>query len=290
MLTEIFCEIDDFNKEIESIVGKNLLNGNKKRNRKYKLSNSEIMTIAIYYHYSGFKTFKDYYCKYVETFLTKDFNTLVSYNRFIELKKTVTIALGLFAQLKTKDKCNGISFIDSFSVKACHVKRQYSNKVFKGIAQKGKTSIGWFYGFKVHIVINSHGDILGFSITPGNISDNNPKNVSFITKTVKGKLIGDKGYIGLFKLLWSNGIQLIHKIRKNMKNKFVDVEDKLLLKKRGLVESTIGLLKEKLSIEHTRHRSRENFIVHIFSSLAAYWFYPNKPSIKQEKTMNKVVA
>jgi Transposase DDE domain len=150
------------------------------------------------------------------------------------------------------------------------------------VAQRGKTSIGWFFGFKVHFVINHLGEVLGFHITPGNTADNNQEVIKTITTNAFGKLVGDKGYIcneELFKSLYSKGIHLITKIRRNMKNKLLSLEDKLLLRKRGLIESVIGIFKNSLSIEHTRHRSSSNFLAHLCSTFAAYVFYNSKPSI-----------
>lgn len=275
MLEEIFYQIDEFCKFLEQNHAKYLL-GNKKRDRKTRLNLSEILTICVYYHYSGFKNFKEYYHKGI---LRSDYPNKVSYNRFIELKQKAILPLALLSQLKSS-QCSGISFIDSFSLKACHVKRQYGNKLFSTSAKKGKTSIGWFFGFKIHLVINDCGEIIHFAISAGNVSDASKKIINKITHNVTGKMIGDKGYIGLFDHLKKRGIKLIHRLRKNMKNKLMDWQDKMLLRKRGVVESVIGILKDQLQIEHTRHRSKQNFLSHIFSTLIAYAFRPKKPSIR----------
>lgn len=284
MLVKIFDESYDFCKFLEKNFGKNLLTGNEKRARESQLSTCEIMTISIYYHYSGYKTFKDYYLTHVTQILSNDFPKLVSYNRFIELRKKIFIPLALFSKFHRKGKCTGISIIDSFCIKVCHSRRQYSHKIFKNIAKKGMTSVGWFYGFKVHLIINENGEIVNFTITTGNVADNNKKNINILTQNVSGKLIADKGYIGLFKTLHTKGIQLIHKIRKNMKNKLMLFEDKLLLRRRGIIETVIGVLKEKFSIEHARHRSKTGFLSHIFTSIIAYNFKTQKPSIFPSRT------
>ena len=173
----------------------------------------------------------------------------------------------LFKQIKVK--------------RLCHIKREKQNKVFKGIAQKSKTSKGWFYGFKLHLVTNEQGEIISFYLSKANKSDNDISIVSKLTKGLKGILIGDKGYISnnLFKFLYFQDLKLITKIRKNMKNLPMILEEKILLKKRGIIESVIDKLKNELVLEHTRHRSLSNFIVNILSALAAYIFI-NKPSIK----------
>jgi hypothetical protein len=244
---------------------------------------SEIMTIAIYFHFSGYKTFKDYYEKFVLVYLKSEFPNLVSYNRFLELRKNIAMPLAIFAQLQAQlVKCTGVSFIDSFCLKVSHQRRIHSHKVFKGIAQRGKTSVGWFYGFKLHIIINHVGEIISFYITPGNISDNNEKVLDKLTRKLFGKLYGDKGYIvrpEIFEKLYLKGVYLITKLRKNMKNKLISLEDKIGLKKRGAIESVGAILKEDLSLEHSRHRSVFGFMTHVIATLVAYSFRDKKPQI-----------
>ncbi len=240
------------------------------------------MTIMIYYHCSGYKTFKDYYCKHVLVQLTGEFKQLVSYNRFVELMKYALLTLALFLRMKCLGKCTGISFIDSSSLKVCHNKRIHSNKVFKGIAKRGKTSIDWFFGFKLHLVFNHFGEIVDFLLTQGNIADNNYDVLNSLTKQITGKLFGDKGYIlksDTFQEFYDKGVHFVTKIRTNMKNILMNIFDKLLLKKRGLAESAIGNFKSSISIEHTRHRSPINFLSSIFSALIAYSFRQKKPSL-----------
>jgi hypothetical protein len=284
MLVEIFCQIDDFCKFFDENSIK-LLGDKKNVGRKQRLLASEIMTITIYFHHSGFKNFKDYYNIAIKGYLRDNFSTTVSYNRFIELKQKVLLPLLLFLRLHSAE-CNGVSVIDSFALDVCHIRRESQHKLFKHTAQKGKTSVGWFYGFKLHIVVNTQGEIINFHFTPGNVSDNDPSVIEALSKDIWGKLIGDKGYIGAFERLYKKGIFLIHKLRKNMKNKLMHIFDKKLLKKRGIIESIISILKESLSIEHSRHRSKLAFLVHIFSSLAAYALRPEKPHLVFKQTFS----
>ena len=277
MLVNIFYHIDEFCKSLNKQIPN--LNGKNKRSR---MTLSEIMTIMIYFNHSGYKTFKDYYLKHVLIHLRGEFPELVSYTRFVELKKYAIMPLSMFTQLGMMNQCTGLSIIDSFSIKVCHNRRISSNKVFKDVAKRGKTSVGWFYGFKIHVIINQVGEIIAFHMTAGNVADNNQKVLDEITKDLWGKLAGDKGYIVnnlTLEMLISRGIQLITKVRSNMKNKLMLLEDKLFLKKRGLIESTGNILKNSLSLEHTRHRSQANFLAHICSCIVAYFFYENKPSM-----------
>lgn len=195
----------------------------------------------------------------------------------------------MFLQLQARsNKCTGISFIDSFSLEVCHQRRIHSHKVFKNIAQRGKTSVGWFYGFKLHIIINHIGEIIAFYITPGNVSDNNETVLTKLTEKLFGKLCGDTGYIvnaKTFEKLYLKAVHLITKLRKNMKNKLMLLEDKIGLKKRGVIESVGAILKEDLSLEHSRHRSIFGFISHIISTLVAYAFRDKKPQIVNPKKL-----
>ena len=286
-IIEIFYLVDEFCKEFDKakeghiIVEKTDI---KRRNRKFKLSDSEVITILIMFHIGQFRNLKHFYINYIQKHCQTDFPETVSYNRFVELQKKAIMPMTLFLQLCCLGKCTGISFIDSTPIRVCHIRRERSHKVMKGMATKGQCSIGWFYGFKLHIIINDRGEILDFIFTQGNIDDREPlKNKAFHDK-IFGKLIGDKGYLSksLFEDLFIDGIHLITKIRKNMKNSLMHIHDKILLKKRALIESVNDELKNICQIEHTRHRSFENFITNLISGLIAYSFLPKKPSLNVE--------
>ncbi len=284
MLTDLFYHVDEFCKDLSKVTEEELRieDSERKRKRNCRLQLSEVMTLVIYYHYSNYKTLKDYYQRHVLRNLTSEFSELVSYTRFIELKQEAALPLALFSRLTCSNPCTGVSFIGSFALKVCHNRRINSNRVFKDIAQRGKTSIGWFYGFKVHFLINVYGEIINFSITTGNVADSNPEVLDVLTQSVSGKVYGDKGYILNAERLESycnKDVQFVTKVRKNMKSSPIDGVDILLLKKRGVIESCIGIMKGSLSIEHTRHRSPIGFLAHIFSSLIAYSFRPTKPTI-----------
>ena len=190
----------------------------------------------------------------------------------------------LFLKTCCLGSCTGISYIDSTPLRVCKNKRIPRHKVFDGIAEVGKSSMGYFYGFKLHLVINDKGEILSFALTPGNTDDREPlKNKKFI-EALKGKLYGDKGYISkaLTELLFIDGLHLITHIRNNMKNVLMEMKDKILLRKRSVIESVNDELKNICSIEHSRHRSFNNFITNTISALIAYSFFPKKPAIKYE--------
>ena len=193
--------------------------------------------------------------------------------------------LAIFLKTCCLGKCTGISYIDSTPLRSCHIKREKQHKVFKGIAQKGQCSLGWFYGFKLHIIINDRGEILDFIITPGNVDDRKPLKDMYLHKRIFGKLYGDKGYISkdLFEKLFVDGVHLITKIKKNMKNSLMLLQDKIALRKRALIETVNDELKNICQIEHTRHRSFENFTTNLLSGLIAYSFFDKKPSINLQE-------
>jgi hypothetical protein len=221
-----------------------------------------------------------------------DFPKTVAYNRFVELQQKALMPMAAFLQFCCLGKCTGVFFIDSTPIRVCHIKREFQNKTFKCLATKGQCSMGWFFGFKLHIVINDKGEILDFLFTQANVDDRESlKNKNFHDKIFE-KLFGDKGYISktLFDELFIDGIHLITRLRKNMKNPLMLLQDKILLRKRVLVESVNDELKNICQIEHTRHRSFENFFLNLLSGLIAYSFlskYMTKICISQYHLENK---
>ena len=286
-ITEIFCLVDDFCKEFEK--GLNTHQLTKGNIRKYKqgsfqLSDSEIITIMIFFHLKGFRNLKHFYLYYVQTHLINEFPKTVSYNRFVELQQKSLLPMVSFLKIYCLGKCTGISFIDSTRLPVCDNRRIHNHKVFNGIAERGKCTMGWFYGFKLHLVVNDKGELLNFIITQGNIDDREPILGTKFLKEVYGKLFGDKGYISqkLINTLFVDGIHLITKLRKNMNNKLMKIEDKILLRKRALIETINDELKNICQIEHTRHRSFGNFLTNLAGGLIAYCFLPKKPAIKYD--------
>lgn len=278
-LVEIFCDVDDFCQEFEPRwEAYQLESGLRTRRRKSRLSLSEIMMIVIHFHQSNYRTFKSYYLQHVSKHLAKEFPKLVSYSRFVRLMAQAFVPLTIYL-LSQRGQCTGISFMDSTSIKVCHNRRIQRNKVFAGIAARGRTTMGWFYGFKLHLVINDRGEILSFQLTPGNVDDRKP--VPVLLQDLFGKVFADKGYISqkLFNALIEQNVQLITGIRKNMKNRLMSISDKLLLRKRSIIETINDQLKNISQIEHSRHRSFTNFLVNLLSGLVAYCFQKKKPSL-----------
>ena len=173
----------------------------------------------------------------------------------------------------------GISYIDTSTIAVCHKKRISRNKVFSHLAEISKSTYGWFFGFKLHLVINEIGEIQALTLTKGNVDDRKP--LPILTKRLTGLLFGDKGYIKkeLFEKLFDRGLKLVTKVKKGMKNALISLKEKILLRKRSIVETVFDSLKNKFEIEHTRHRSPTNFLIHVFSVLISYSMQSKKPSI-----------
>lgn len=279
-LLELFCDVDDFCQVFLPIwEQKQLQDGTRKRLRQTQLSISEIMTIMILFHQSNYRTFKAFYLKYVQMYLKAEFPSLVSYPRFVALMPRAfgPLCAYLYSLL---GECTGISFVDSTPLAVCHNRRIQWHKVFAGLAERGRTSMGWFYGFKLHLVVNDKGELLAVQFTPGNVDDRKP--VPNLSRRLYGKLFGDRGYISqsLAEQLWQERtLLLITKLRKNMKNHLMLMIDKILLRKRAIIETIIDQLKNISQIEHTRHRSPINFFVNVLAGLIAYCHRPKKPSL-----------
>ncbi len=286
-LVEIFYLADEFCKEFYKVMKGHTLvqnNGKKRRNKSSKLNDAEVITILIAFHLGGYRNLKHFYINYVQRHLKDYFPQTVSYNRFVELEQKALLPMVLFLKTMRLGKSTGIAFVDSTPIRVCRNKRIFNHKTFAGIATRGKSTVGYFFGFKLHIVVNDMGDILDFVITPGGIDDRQPLKDSNFLKNVSGKLFADKGYISktLFENLFLNGIQLITSIRNNMKNQLMTTFDKIMLRKRSIIETINDELKNICQVEHSRHRSFTNFLANMISGLIAYSFLPKKPRIKYE--------
>lgn len=292
-ITEIFCSIDDFCNIFEpALKQRSLPEGKKQRNRSFKMTTSEVLTITVLFHMSGHRTFKHFYLYYVQEQLQKEFPVTVSYNRFVELMQANILPLTLYMKTCCLGKCTGISFVDSTPIRACKNKRIKNNKVFKGIATTGRSTMGWFYGFKLHIVVNDKGELLDFIITQANVDDRTPIKQDNFLKKIFGSLYADKGYLSreLAALLFDQGLHLVTGIRNNMKNVLMTMRDKILLRKRSVIETINDQLKNICQAEHSRHRSFGNFITNLVASLIAYSFQDKKPAIKFETQTSNQIA
>lgn len=282
LLYQIYIEVDDFCKSYESYAFERGLAPyiHNRPGPPPTLSLSEVMTLTIFYHQSGFRCFQYYYQTLVLGELKSFFPRTVSYNRFVELLPGIARPLYFFGQwCCCKAKKTTIYFADSKKLPVCDNKRIHSNQVFKGVAGRGKSSTGWFYGLKLHMIINHLGEIVQFVFTSANVSDNHKRVLDRLLDDLHGKCFADKGYLTkFFDHFFTKGIQLITRLRKNMKNALVQLEDKYWIRKRAVIESVNDILMTVFDIDHTRHRSPWNAVIHAIAGVCAYHFYPEKPS------------
>jgi hypothetical protein len=268
-LTALFTIVDDFCNEFDDKWAQLKLSiKSNSRNRKGQMTQSEIMTILVAFQLSDHRHFKGFFY-FIQTHHAACFPNLVSYTRFVELTKGMLVPLMAFFNF-VKAPPNNVSFIDSTAISVCKTKRLFNHKVFKGLATRGKSTMGWFFGFKFHLIIDQYGSPISFKMTKGNADDRSV--VEDLSKNLRGKIFGDKGYISkkLFKSLFARGLHIVTAIKKNMKPQLMPLEDSATLKKRGLIECAFNIMKNTMHLEHSRHRSVLNFMVNIVSVVIGY--------------------
>jgi hypothetical protein len=244
----------------------------------------------IHFHQSHYRDFKSYYQEHVLVHLCREFPRLVSYGRFVELMPRAVVPLAVYLRQRFGD-CTGISFVDSTALAVCRNQRIHQHKVFVDVAARGKTTLGWFYGFKVHLIVNECGELLACQLTPGNVDDRKP--LPSLVQRLFGKLFGDKGYLSqplVDALLTQHNLHLITPARRNIQGQLVSHLDALLLRKRAIIESIHDQLKNISQIDHSRHRSPINFVVNLLSGLIAYSFQDKKPSLHLDSLLVPIVV
>jgi IS5 family transposase len=277
-ITALYCCLDDFCKVFEDWEAHRLIPSHAARQRPGKLSRAEMLLIMVLFHLSPYKNFKTFYLYGVGHQHRACFGDLPHYDRFVGLMPRLFAPLMVLLH-SVSGEPTGVYFADSTQLAVCHNRRIHRHRVFDGLAARGKTSMGWFYGLKLHFVVNHKGQVVALRITPGNTADSTV--LDEVTRHLAGKLYADKGYIGheLFKRLWRRGLHLITSIRRNMRNHLMPLADKIMLRKRFVIETVLDILKCEMGLEHSRHRSVINAMVHVLSCLVAYAFRPGKPSI-----------
>jgi hypothetical protein len=278
-LEEVFCAVDDFCKGFQPQWEAHLIGGgNKPRGPEPGLCDSEIIVLLLVLHSSGYKYLKNFYNGPMGEVLRRYFPDMPCYERFIALQKRVFVPL-MFFMISRLGKKTGIYYVDSTALPVCHNRRIQRHKTFAGLAARGKTTMGWFFGFKLHLVFNELNEIVALKLTGGNVSDITP--VPSLTKDLTGKLFGDKGYIGkkLAEKLLRRGLALLTRVRKNMKSLPISMIDKMLLNTRNMAETIIGKIKLFSSLNLPKHRLPINAFLHILAAITAYQINPIKPDI-----------
>jgi len=285
LLISTFCRIDDFYILYERDL--KLKQIGKQNSRQYgckpKLSMSEIMTILIMFQITQYRNFKTYYSEFICVYWKNYFPDAPSYNRFVELIPQALIPLSSFVSAHQGQQ-SGVYYIDASKLPVCHGMREKRHRVFKAFAGKSKTSTGWFFGLKLHLITNHLCEIINMRITRGNRDDRGP--LIELCNGLKGMVFGDRGYISKAKAetLEAQGLKLITTLKKNMKKIARTKEERDLLRHRGMIETLFDHLKNSLMLWHTRHRSPINAFAHLMSCLAAWVIDPI--SIISQKRLN----
>jgi hemin uptake protein HemP len=277
-ITALYCCLGDFCRVFEDWEAHRLIPSPMTRQRSGKLSRAEMLLIMVPFHLSPYKNFKTFYLYGIGQQHRACFGALPHYDRFVSLMPRLFVPLTVLLHSLGGEE-TGVYFAASTKLAVCHNRRIDRHRVFDGPAARGKTSTGWFYGLKLHVVINHEGQVMALKITQGNSADSTVLDA--MTQHLGGKLYADKGYISRapFRTLWQRGLHPITGIRRNMRNHLMPLTEKLMLRKRFVVETVLDVLKCEMGLEHARHRSAINAVVHILSCLVAYAFRPGKPSI-----------
>ena len=283
-LTEVFCEVDDFCKAFEAQWQTYLLGSEAPpHGPQAGLAVSEIITLLLVLHSSGCKYLKHFYHDFATPLLRQSFPGMPCYEQFVTVQKRAFVPL-MFFLLSCLGKQTGIYYIDSTALPVCDNHRIYRHKTFAGLAARGKTSMGWFFGFKLHLVFNNLNGIVACKLTPGQVHDTKP--VAQLTKHLLGKLFGDKGYIGKrpAQELLRRGLTLFTRVRKNMKSLPLSIADKLLLNARNMAETIIGRIKQFSSLNLPKHRLPLNAFLHLAAAITAYQINPIQPKFRFSST------
>lgn len=275
-LVEIFYFCDEFDKVFQPYCQQKFIG----KTHQGKMNKAEMMSIVIYYHISGFKCFKYYYNFVIRRYWVAYFPDSYEYSRFIQRMPSIQLELFAFLLFCRMAPATEANYIDSKALKVCHNKRIPSHKVFKDVAQRGKTSTGWFYGFKLHLVINQYGQIVHFRLTAGNVADNNHKLLTKMFSNLSGFFYGDKGYLTILKeQLEQQGTYLITKVKRGMQPAYKTALQHHYLQHRALIETVFDLLTYICNVEHSRHRSAKNFLCNLYAALIAYTFFDRCPQV-----------
>ena len=275
-LISTFCRIDDFCIIHEKQQQYKAISYNKFRTGpKASLSLSEIMTILIMYQILQYRNFKSFYNDFLCEYWNSFFPNLPSYTRFVELIPQALVGLSNFVG-SNQGTHTDIYYVDATKLPVCHNLREKRHKVFDGLAGKSKTSTGWFYGLKLHFVINHLSQIMNLRVTQGNVDDRTP--LISMCEGLEGYIFADRGYISKDKesTLAKQGLKLVTTLKKNMKKVFRTKAEKSLLRNRGMIETMIDYLKNSLMLWHTRHRSPMNAFTHLMACMAAWIIAPTE--------------
>ncbi len=281
-IIKIFCDVDDSCKEfVRMRVGRPQLAapGTRRGSRTPSLSEREIITIALLFHFGTYRNFKEYYLNFIRGEKHGFFPAAVSYNRFLELLPRVLVPLARF--LGTR----GPGGVHGHRLRRLHHDPrlpQRSALQQPGLRRGGHGRAG-FDGVDARLqappALQRPGEIVRFALTGANARDLDPGVWALFARGLRGHVFADRGYIfaGLSQRLRAQGVRLVTGVCRNMKNRLLPLWEKEMLRKRAIIETINDLLKNTAQIAHTRHRSAGNFTINLLSALGAYCYFDNKP-------------
>lgn len=241
--------------------------------KRYNLSVAELVSLAIFRFFTGHRNWKDFY-NHIKTYHYRDFPNFPTYGNFIKamnkLSSLATILLqgfmNVFQRITGKEK---LKFADGSKLKVCEIKREFSHKVCRKYASKSKSTMGWFYGFKLHIICNELMQILNLKITTATTDERKALEMMWIN--VFGTIVADAGYVGKDwqKKAWNLGKHLFTGVRANMKKVMTETQHQIL-KLRQKVETVFSVLKLRMGLETTLPRSPLGFFAHYLWCITAY--------------------
>jgi hypothetical protein len=275
ILIMIYCFVDDFMKGALVSIKHAIERPGKNRPplKKHNLSLAELASLAIFRFFTGHRNWKDFY-RHLKTYHKQDFPNIPDYKNFLEainmLSGLAMLMLQGFMNVFNRiTGDNGLKFTDSTKIEVCKIKREFSHKVCFGLASKSKSTMGWFYGFKLHIICNELMQILNLKITTA--TDDEREILEQMWNNIFGMIIADAGYVSkrLEKKAWGLGKFLLTGVRANMKKIMTETEHQLL-KLRQLVETVFSVLKLRMGLETSLPRSPLGYFAHYIWCITAY--------------------
>lgn len=275
LLIAIFCFVDDFHEHILTLLRPALIRPHQQHPplKRRNLSTTELVSLALFFQFTGHRSWRDFY-KYIKTHYRQDFPDLPSYRNFVAamnaLSPYAVILLQAFCALfRQTTPATAAKFADSTNLPVCSIKREFSHQVMKLFATKSKTTMGWFYGLRLHVLCNELMQILECRITTATVGER--AALESMWNYIFGLIVADAGYLGqeFQTRARSLGKQLLTGARANMK-KLLTKKQHELLQLRQVIETIFSVLKTRLGLGSTLPRSPLGHFARYVWCLAAY--------------------
>jgi hypothetical protein len=279
MLITLYCIIDDFiNTLVKTDDGHKMLSEWKaKRGPQRRLSLSEVLTLNILrfsFHVNDLKAF----VRLSNSAYKSYFPQLTNYENFLKATNRsfpfFVLLLKYLLELNRLVSKDGVYFFDSTALSVCYNWNIATHKVTKDFAARGKTSKGWFFGFKLHGACDSKGNLVSLRFSPGNEHDS--RHAEYLTEGLGGLFVGDAGYLlkqEVFQRLFEKHKRILAASRKNMK-RLMTQEQGIMLSKRSAIETVWGVLQERYGLVYHLARNMTGLFRHYCCSLVSFLMQP----------------